>query len=1175
MTGFFLKIYDLLRRHSWMRIGLPVILFAGMLWLGSRIILEEDIAGFLPDNRENERLNFVYKHMGIADKIFVRFSLADTLCDEEERVSRLIEGADLFAQQLDSLADDGLVKEVQYRVDVSGFLEIIRFLTENMPYFLEEVDYRRADSLIQAGNYDALFVANRSLLLSPAGVAVKGNVLTDPFHICSPVLGRLRNFQLNDHYRLIDDYIFTGDGKHLIMFVTSSHGGSETARNALLADAFTGTCSVLPAGVNVDYFGAPLVAVANADRIKADSWQSMALALTLIVVLLGWFFRSVRPLLLVCVPVAFGALLGLTLLYLFKGSVSAIAIGAGSVILGIAVNYSLHYLIHLKHHPDPRGALRDIVDPMVTGNITTVGAFLSLLFISAVAMRDMGLFAAFSLVGTIVFVLCFMPHWVGKKVGAQKNGWLDRFVHFRPEENRWLIAGVIALTVFLTFFSDNVTFETDFQKINYMTSEQRKAFWELSAYTTLGEKSIYHVSEGENLNEALREYEKQCDKIETLIHEGVLTVCAGIGHFLPSDSLQRVKIERWNRFKEQYGDRLVAVAEEEGQKAGFRAGAFASFRSLWEKEFGVVPPDYFGIIRETFMKEYLIGQEGRTAVVSVLYTAPEQAKKVYEQFDHQEKSFVFDALTVTERMVNVLSADFNLVFYICGFLVLFFLWFAFGRVELACIAFLPMAVSWLWILGIMGLADIRFNIVNIILATFIFGLGDDYTIFIMDGLMYEYAYRRKMLSSYKTSVTLSALTMFIGVGTLIFAVHPAMRSLAEVTIIGMVCVVGIAFIIPPLLFRWIVEKNGKHRLMPVTWRNMGVTVYAFMVFLTGSLMMTIYGYGLLGWRKPTEERKLRFHRKLCWASRWVVRNMPGVRSRLINEAGENFSKPGIIICNHQAHIDLMYVMMLSPKIVILTNEWVWNSPFYGRIIRFADFYPVADGVEHSVERLGELVRRGYSIVVFPEGTRSEDCSIRRFHRGAFYLAEQLRVDIIPVLFHGIGHALPKSELLLRKGSVTVKILPRIKPSDMEWGTGYAERTKKIRRFFTDEYEMLAKEMETPAYFRDAVIGNYIYKGRGIEREARRELRNMESVTKHIAEIPSGAHVLVTECGVGAFALLCALVRKDITILAVDCDPDKIALARNCRLVPERLEYRVGMQEDIAEEEFDYMVAGGK
>ena len=96
-----------------------------------------------------------------------------------------------------------------------------------------------------------------------------------------------------------------------------------------------------------------------------------------------------------------------------------------------------------------------------------------------------------------------------------------------------------------------------------------------------------------------------------------------------------------------------------------------------------------------------------------------------------------------------------------------------------------MAVSWIWILGIMALFGMEFNIVNIILATFIFGQGDDYTIFMTEGSMYEYAYRRRMLASYKHSIIISALIMFIGIGTLIVARHPALHSLAEVTIAGM------------------------------------------------------------------------------------------------------------------------------------------------------------------------------------------------------------------------------------------------------------------------------------------------------------------------------------------------------------------------------------------------------
>jgi hypothetical protein len=163
-----------------------------------------------------------------------------------------------------------------------------------------------------------------------------------------------------------------------------------------------------------------------------------------------------------------------------------------------------------------------------------------------------------------------------------------------------------------------------------------------------------------------------------------------------------------------------------------------------------------------------------------------------------------------------LSDDFNYIGWACSLIVFIFLWFSFGRIELAVIAFLPMAVSWVWILGIMAVTGIKFNIVNVILATFIFGQGDDYTIFMTEGCQYEHKYRRPILSSYKNSILQSALIMFVGIGTLIVSKHPAMKSLAQVTIIGMFSVVLMSYMLPPLFFRLITMKNGVPRRYPLT-----------------------------------------------------------------------------------------------------------------------------------------------------------------------------------------------------------------------------------------------------------------------------------------------------------------------------------------------------------------------
>lgn len=170
-------------------------------------------------------------------------------------------------------------------------------------------------------------------------------------------------------------------------------------------------------------------------------------------------------------------------------------------------------------------------------------------------------------------------------------------------------------------------------------------------------------------------------------------------------------------------------------------------------------------------------------------------------------------------MANNINNEFNYIGWACGLIVFLFLWFAMGNMELAALSFLPMAVSWIWILGIMGLLHIDFNIVNIILATFIFGQGDDYTIFMTEGCQYEYAYGRKLLAAYKNSILISALIMFIGMGTLIIARHPALHSLAEVTIVGMFSVVLMAYLLPPLIFRWVTTKGGELRRRPLTFKS--------------------------------------------------------------------------------------------------------------------------------------------------------------------------------------------------------------------------------------------------------------------------------------------------------------------------------------------------------------------
>ncbi len=93
-------------------------------------------------------------------------------------------------------------------------------------------------------------------------------------------------------------------------------------------------------------------------------------------------------------------------------SISTIVIGISSIIIGIAVNYPLHFISHTHHEPNAGRTLKDIAVPLTIGNISTIGAFLALVPLKGIALRDLGLFASLLLLGTILFVLIFLPHMV-------------------------------------------------------------------------------------------------------------------------------------------------------------------------------------------------------------------------------------------------------------------------------------------------------------------------------------------------------------------------------------------------------------------------------------------------------------------------------------------------------------------------------------------------------------------------------------------------------------------------------------------------------------------------------------------------------------------------------------------------------------------------------------------
>ena len=257
---------------------------------------------------------------------------------------------------------------------------------------------------------------------------------------------------------------------------------------------------------------------------------------------------------------------------------------------------------------------------------------------------------------------------------------------------------------------------------------------------------------------------------------------------------------------------------------------------------------------------------------------------------------VLDKQYLTSRFVEIINDDFTRIALMTSLLVFFVLLIVYGRIELTLVSFIPMFISWVWILGIMGMAGIQFNIINIIISALIFGLGDDYSLFIMDGLLQEYKTGKKNLSSFKSSIILSAITTIAGLGVLIFAKHPALRSIALISIIGILCVVIMSQILIPFFFQSVNKKQGRKKSISLDTLGLSSNhLLHFLILSAGVLHLPLLAW-IFSLFNIKEKGKLIYHTIISKVCRRLMYIMINVKKKIINPQKEKFVNTGHHYC---------------------------------------------------------------------------------------------------------------------------------------------------------------------------------------------------------------------------------------------------------------------------------------
>ena len=782
-----------------------------------RLHFEEDITKLLPESNVESQLAF--SSIQLKDKIYIQVTSAD------ERVS-----TDVLAQRTDEFIDllfekdssSHFISNVLYRMEPETALNALDFVLEHIPSFVDTSAYSNFDKAMEPEAVENQMWVNYNLMMEDEDGSITQAIGYDPFNLRSAVLGDALEGATNS-FNIIDGHFFCPDSTVAIAYLApafrSLDSWSATHFSKMLSKAQKEFEASHP-DVKVHAHGDPIGSVSNAGRIRADLALTVGISIVLILILIGLCFRSFSFIWEMLLPIIYGALFSMACIYWLKGGMSLMALGLGAIVLGVAISYCLHVLIHHFFVGDPEKMLTDEATPVFLGCVTTVGAFCSLLFTESDLLRDFGLFASFGLVGSTLFALIFLPHFLPKRHANADDKTFQRISRLNNlpfDRKPWFLVLMVILVIIGIIFSPKVKFDSDLRNLDYNSPAEVEAEGLFNEKNNDGFFHLYFATVSTDIDEALEADKMLMPKIESLKQQGLVhSYTDMIPKLFVTEADQEQRIAAWNAYwTDERKAEAIRMIDKGAKDFGLDPMMFYEFKYLLDAEYEPASLMESGVIPDNLLGNFIeCNADNQYMIFTDVAMRFDEKDLVTDELVTNPKTFVLEPFYYCKSMVEIIHDDFNIAVGISSLFVLVILLISFRNIITALLSFLPMVLSWFMVQGYMAILGLEFNLINIVIATFIFGVGVDYSIFITEGLLSEARTgSRDVLTWHKIAIFFSAAILIIVVTSLLFAVHPAIRSIGLITLIGMASTIMISYCLQPFAFR---------QLMRIPWYKRSV-----------------------------------------------------------------------------------------------------------------------------------------------------------------------------------------------------------------------------------------------------------------------------------------------------------------------------------------------------------------
>lgn len=754
--------------------------------------LSDDAFDLLPGEAVRGDLRMLQR-MGLVDRLYITVSASHAdgvpspvgkkaLQESTRKLGELLAASGRFSYVLSRLPEG-------YEFSLFGSLQ------PSLPLLFDDGDMAALDAMISPEGIKNGLQKSFALLNSPAGIALKKQVQFDPLGLTSLALTKLNLMRSEFSVQIDEGFFMSKDGLSCLLVAQSAGSLTDSAQakeiERILAEA---TSAALTPGIEASVIGSLPHTLANSRSIEADLRVLLPVATVLLVLLFMFAFRDIRALVVVGVPyLAAPMAIGLTTL--FHGKLSGLALGFGIVLLGIAVDYSIHLylaLIEGEGEGDRREALKKVARPMLYAFLTTGSVFIVLMFSQVPSHQQMALLAFFGILFAAACACLVIPTIAPARPKQRLKPAKIKWVAFlTPKRPGLVLLGWMVVLVLGAMSWPRLHYNGDLRALDVPDARVKEDERHFTATWGGGDEQAFILAAGDSLDEVLdRNY-----RVYRYLKEQGAPKFQSFAPLLPGPAAQAKNLEGWQQFWATHRPVFDAQFAEAAAARGFSDKAFSPFFAWLGDEPQPLSPEKFlgGPLQPLFSSMLKIPAEGESTKDSYLAmtTVAIDDRLLAKLLDYDDKETGITVLANKKWRAEVerlLRHDVVTLSLAAGLIIalLVVLEFRNGRAVAAALAPVISALAAMSIFCY--LTGRQLNMMHLIMGVMVIGLSVDYGIFIVCAKL------SGSESAPVRGVSLCAASTLIGFGVLAFAHHPALHAL------GMTVLVGIGMSCPTALF---------------------------------------------------------------------------------------------------------------------------------------------------------------------------------------------------------------------------------------------------------------------------------------------------------------------------------------------------------------------------------------